>query len=211
MLKLLLTLLILNSAGSWAESTRILRPKKLIQNDPQVKRNPASVKRKPTTEENLDNPVRIDFSASTPLGIENLYDKRFLTYGPIFILSIPVYHFDKNQLLGLQLGLQMTLSSLAISQPLTNFLHSYIYFPLYAYYQHPLDDQWMFEIFAGLHFLPFSISTRNSSDGGFQLQSDLSMFQINGGIAINYYFADAWYAKLSGSYQYLAIGVGVDL
>lgn len=143
----------------------------------------------------------------TPAIREDLFNRRFQSFGPLFSVSFPVTQLDKRTYLHGEAGLGVTYSKLQLSNPNTEFTHLEFPIPVWLRLMHALGSRVTGEVFAGVWARPFFYDSRDNTSGGFQtLKEDWIL--VDAGLGLRIYLAPSSRLRIRASY--LAVSLGLE-
>lgn len=142
----------------------------------------------------------------TPAIREDLFNRRFQSFGPLFSISFPITQLDKRTYLHGEAGLGLTYSKLELSNPNTEFAHLEFPIPVLLRLMHALGSRITGEIFAGAWLRPFFYDSRDNTSGGFQtLKEDWIL--ADAGLGLRVFLAPSTRLRFRASYLSLSLGL----
>jgi len=165
-----------------------------------------------TPEENISarpsglSRTTLSILTQTPALREDLFNRRFQSFGPVISLSFPLTQLDKRTFLHGETGLGVIYSKLQLSNPNTEFAHLEFHFPVLLRLMHALSSRVTGEFFAGAWFRPFFYDSRDNTSGGFQTLKE-SWILPDAGLGLRVFLAPSTRLRFRGSYLYFSLGL----
>jgi len=144
--------------------------------------------------------------AQTPAIREDLFNRRFRSFGPMISLSFPLTRLGKRTYLHGEAGLGLTYSKLQLTNPNTEFTHLEFPLPVLLRLMHAFSSRVTGEVFAGAWFRPFFYDSRDNTSGGFQTLKE-SWILPDAGLGLRVYLAPSSRIRIRASYLYLSLGI----
>jgi len=144
--------------------------------------------------------------AQTPALREDLFNRRFQSFGPLFSLSFLLTQLGKRTYLHGETGLGVIYSQLQLSNPNTEFTHLEFPLPVLLRLMHALSSRVTGEVFAGAWVRPFFYDSRDNTSGGFQTLKE-GWILPDAGLGLRVYLTPSSRLRTRASYLYFSLGL----